>query len=105
MDLFGLKGSWIRIFLLCLGICVAPALVLAIVFSIGAFVAVMLVGGGVSFIGCMILQGKAPERRLYKVRLSGKMELSVRRRENLSRIIILDPEYERMALERERRNK
>lgn len=93
MDLFGLKGRWIRTFFLMLGVSCVPGAFLAVSYGISAFIACLFGLGGIAFFGCLMLQGKTPERRLDKTVLSKRMCVTVRRRENASRILLEDPAY------------
>ena len=104
MDFFGLKGRWIRTFLVSLGVLLVPAILAGTVAGIGIAVGVVLGGGGFSFLGCMLLQARTPERRLDKAKLESKMERHVVRRENLSRILLSDERWELYDYSRRRQS-
>lgn len=94
MDLFGLKGRWIRTFLISFGVAAAVGAVLGFALGMGAAIATILGGGAACFFGCVLLQGKTSERQLEKARIESKMERYVIRRENISRTVLRDRAYE-----------
>ena len=94
IDVLGIKGKWLTLFLVMAGISVFVAIVVGSMTSsgIGISVAIILVAG--SFITCLMLQGKVSYRQLYKYKAAGKMYKCVIRRETLCRILLTDPDYE-----------
>ena len=99
MSLFGLRGQWIKIFLISLGAALGVALFAGMLAGMSVGLALFFGTAVISFFTCLIIQGKIPSRRISKVRHSGKMRIYVRRRELLSRILLSDPEFERFKNE------
>jgi predicted MFS family arabinose efflux permease len=93
INIFGLRGGWVRIYLIALGCSTVLALFIGIFAgtSMGfAFFIIMLIG---LFFLCLVLQTKLPDRQLPKARVQPRMRQAVIRRETLSRIL-LDPPQE-----------
>lgn len=94
IDIFGLKGKWIKVFL----VGVALILVVALVFGasagsaygIGSFLCLAIVW----FFVCLVKQGKIPQRRLPRMGLSSRIYHQVTRRETIARILMRDPRIE-----------
>ena len=91
VNIFGLKGQWVNIFLYLLGASVILAFVIGFLTSIGGGFAVFLIGGIGSFFVCLVLQQRLPARQIDKAKIQSKMRQSVIRRETLARIVLDDP--------------
>ena len=91
VNVFGLRGGWIKYF----GIAAGGALVLAFIVGFiagsGAGMGTFIGGVVVGFFVCLLLQSKRPARRLNNMGLASKMEMTVVRRETLARIVLKDP--------------
>lgn len=91
VNIFGIRGGWLKLF----GIGAGAAFVLALVFGF-----VVGTGGGmgifiglvaVDFFVCLVFQAKVPSRRLGKLKYRSRMNLRVVRRSTLaSSIPVLD---------------
>lgn len=94
IDVFGLKGKWIKVFL----VGVALILVVALAFGasagsaygIGSFLFLAIVW----FFVCLVMQGKTPQRQLPRLGLSSKIYPFVARKETIARILMKDPRIE-----------
>ena len=93
LNIFGLRGGWIKNFGIFCGIAFGVAVVVGIAMGMGPAMGIFIAGLAVSFFACLVLQAKTPARRLGKVRLRQKMNVRVIRRETLSRIVLDDPRY------------
>lgn len=94
LDIIGLKGSWISIFLYCVGGALVAGLLIGII--VNAFVVgfiFVVVGIVLSYFVCITLQLKASERQVVKAKVESKVSGWVLRRESLSRILLEDPGY------------
>lgn len=92
-ELFGIKGRWVRIFLIGAGASIATGLVVGFLTSAGIGIVVVIVFAVLDFLGCMLLQGRLPSRQVEKAKLSGRTQCWVLRRETLSRILLPDENY------------
>ena len=95
INIFGLRGRWVTLFLYSLGGCLVLAFIIGIMMGVGMGFSVFIVGGVAAFFGCLVLQAKTPARRLEKVKVSSRLRRAVYRRETLTRIIPQDPMRER----------
>ena len=87
LNIFGLKGNWIRIFGLVVGVALMAALVVGVVTGSGPGMGVFIVGLVGGFFVCLVLQARMPSRRLPKARLRSRMEFRVIRRRTLAKIV------------------
>lgn len=93
VDIFGLKGLWIIVFLALAGASVLAGLVVGMMMGTGMGLAAILLLAGVSFMFCVTTQGRLPAKRLKRFTRSGQCSVLVRRRETLSRILLDDEAY------------
>lgn len=93
VDIFGLKGLWIIVFLAMVGLSVIVGIFFGVAAGTGSSVAVIIVLSGFSFMFCMTMQGRLPGRRLKRYASSSRCDRLVRRRETLSRILLEDAAY------------
>ncbi len=94
LEIFGLRGAWLKTFLLIVFGCLFVALLLGSIFGTGIGLAVFIICLAVAFFGCLSLQVKTPGRQLEKQKLAAKSEGWVIRRETLSRILLKEPLYD-----------
>ena len=99
-EFLGVKGSWVKIFLLIAGGAVLLGVALGFVFGTG--VALAFIAGCVAFdfFICLTTQSKVPSRQVSRARLSGGVGCWVVRRETLSRVLCEDPRYEELQRHR-----
>ena len=92
-QILGLKGQWVKNFLIIAGAGVLFAVMAGLSTStgIGIVIAILSLAGG--FLICLVLQGKVPSRRVNKYKLRAKSFLLVIRRESISRILTSDPRF------------
>lgn len=100
VEIFGVKGRWIVIFLVMAGVSFVLGLIVGFSASAGYGISVVLLFVSVSFIACHLLQGRVSHREVEKVAASMKVIPCVQRRETLCRILLPDtgvkcPFYER----------
>lgn len=88
VDIFGVKGKWIIVFLVLAGLFVFMALVLGFAVRSGVGISVAIIGILGSFVLCYILQGKVSHRQLSKIRASGKIYPAVVRHRSLCHILL-----------------
>lgn len=88
IDIFGLKGKWITIFLIGTGFMILMGIIIGSIMGSSYGIATAIVGAFASFFGCLIFQGKLPARRINKARLASKCSVRAVRHENLSRILL-----------------
>ena len=87
IDIFGLKGKWITVFLCGGGACVLLAFIVGFIMTAGTGICVAIVGSVVSFVLCYAMQGKTSHRDLQKIPITAKAKGYVKRRETLCRIV------------------
>lgn len=92
-EIFGLKGSWVKIFLMGAGVCLVLGLIVGAMTSSGIAVVTVLVLIIGDFLVCMMMQTRLPSRRVGKYSLASKCSGWVIRRESLGRILLEDPQY------------
>lgn len=91
VDIFGLRGSWISVFLYTLGALLVLAFLVGAFTTVGIGFSVIIIGGIAAFFVYLVLQSKVPSRQIDKVKVSSKLRRAVIRRETISRIILDDP--------------
>ena len=91
INIFGLKGEWVRYFFYFAGVFLVLAFLVGGIVGVGMGFAIFLAGAIGSFFACLVLQDRLPSRRIAKVRLRSKMRSRVVRRETLCRILLEDP--------------
>lgn len=96
VDIFGVKGSWIKVFLLMVGISVFTGIIIGSMTSSGIGISICIIGAIGSFIICQVLQNTIHQRHISKLPLTGKMNTYVKRRETLSSVLLPDPRYKRV---------
>ena len=94
-ELFGLKGAWVKMFLYIAGGGILLAIIAGSVVGtgFGVLLAIIVCGGGFFF--CLTRQAAIPQRRLAKKRLSATTEALVRRRDTLSRLLLIPEEVDK----------
>lgn len=90
VNIFGLRGAWVRIYLILLGCSLVLALMLGALLGSAAGFAVFIVSLIGLFFSCLVIQQRLPARQIGKARIQSRMTQAVIRRETLSRIL-LDP--------------
>lgn len=90
LNIFGLRGGWIRNFGVFSGAGLVLAIIVGVFTSSGIGMGVFIGGIAVSFFACLVLQAKVPYRRLPKAPLQEKMRLRVIRRRSLCRNVAVD---------------
>lgn len=90
INIFGLRGTWVRIYLTVLGISLVAAVFIGVIAGTSAGFAFFIIMLIALFFACLLIQQKLPNRQLHKARVQRKMRQAVIRRETLSRIL-LDP--------------
>lgn len=91
IDVFGLKGRWLVIFLICAGVSIVVALILGSVISSGVGISAAIIAVVASFMFCMVKQGTVSHRQVSKAKASSAIYSHVSRRETLGRILLPDP--------------
>lgn len=91
VDIFGIKGKWLTIFLVAAGCSVAVSLAVGFIMSAGAGIASAILLVSVSFIVCMVTQGRISHRQVAKFKASSFICQFVSRRETVCRILLPDP--------------
>lgn len=91
IDIFGIKGKWLTIFLVCAGIALVLALIVGFSVSAGIGIATAIISIVGSFFGCMVMQGKISHRQVSKYKASSLLPSHVSRRETIGRILLPDP--------------
>ena len=94
VDVFGVKGRWLTVFLVLAGLGVVLAFIVGSVFGSGAGVATALACLFGSFLVCLSSQEKMPHRRLARSRCASMLPSHVTRRETLCRVLLKDRAYE-----------
>ena len=87
VNIFGLKGKWITVFLVMAGACVFLAFIVGFMMTTGTGISVAIIGGLASFMIAYVLQGKTSHKDLLKVPLKTKSSRYIKRRETLCRIM------------------
>jgi len=91
IDIFGIKGKWLTIFLVAAGCSVVFSLIVGFSVSAGAGIATAILLVVVSFIVCMVMQGKISHRQVAKVKASSFICPFISRKETIGRILLPDP--------------
>ena len=87
VNIFGLKGAWITMFLVAAGACIMFALIAGFATTSGIGICIAIIGGIGSFVICYMTQEKISHRNLKKLSLVSKSKGYVKRRETLCRIV------------------
>lgn len=93
IEIFGLKGKWIAIFLYGTGGMILMGIILGSIMGSSYGIATAIIGAFASFFICLLLQGKTSARRLGKARLAPKCSVRAVRHETLSRILLESKAY------------
>lgn len=88
VDVFGIKGRWLGIFIALVGVSVVLAIIVGSVVSSGTGVCVAILLAVASFVFCLMMQGRVPARQVSKYRASVKIYPFVARHESLCRILL-----------------
>lgn len=88
VDIFGLKGKWITVFLVIAGACVLLGVIVGFMMTTGMGISVAIIGAILTFVVAYAMQGKTGCRDLEKMPLVAKSKGYVKRRETLCRIIL-----------------
>lgn len=95
LEIVGLKGRWLTVFIAMAGVSIVVAIVAGIITTsaVGISSAIILVI--VSFLLCLSLQGKTSSRQMARQKASSKIYEYVRWNETVARILLPDPMAER----------
>lgn len=93
-ELFGIKGRWVKIFLIAAGISVVTGVIAGSVTTSGIGIVTVIILIAVSFFLCLTVQSRIPSRQVSKAMIGKKIQGWVIRRESLSRILLEDPRYD-----------
>ncbi len=99
VEIFGIKGKWLTVFLVMAGASILFALILGSMFTSGVGISAAIILVVASFMGSLLLQGKVSSRQLSKYRASSKIVPYVSRRETLCRILLPEKAYEQQRKE------
>lgn len=88
VNIFGLKGKWITVFLIVAGASVVLGIITGVAMGSGFGVSVAIIGAVASFMGTYVMQGRISHRDLDKMPVSGRCRCYVRRQETLCRILL-----------------
>lgn len=88
VDIFGVKGKWLIVYILMALAVVFVGIILGVSMGAGIGTAIAIVGVIGSFIVCLVLQGKVSHRRLYKFKATSRIYPCVFRKETLCRILL-----------------
>ena len=94
VDIFGVKGRWLVIFLAFTGVSVVAAVIMGMAISSGTGIATAIVLVAVSFVMCLVLQGRTSHRQLSKTRASGSIPAYLSRRETVCSVLVRDPRWD-----------
>lgn len=89
VSIIGLKGRWVGRFFVLAGASLLCGIVVGSCSDSGTGIATVFVGAFGSFFYCLVRQQKVSSRRLAKEPLKGRMNVCVRRRSTLSRILLV----------------
>lgn len=95
VDIFGIKGKWITIFLVMAGASILIALLLGFTISSRIGIAAAFILVAVSFFICLTTQSKVSYRQIMKLPLRSLTIPYVFRRETLYRIMTVGPNFSR----------
>lgn len=90
IDIFGLKGRWIGIFLWGVGADLFLAIIIGSLLSAGIGICFFLAFTFAFFFGILIIQGGVSERAIVKVKASSKTHYTLLRKQTIS--FILQPD-------------
>ena len=94
IDVFGMKGKWIRNFFVLAGVSLFLAFLVGSATNLGFGILIFFVFVIVSFVICLLAQSKISSRRMDRQLFGKDCTRVVTRRETLSRIIFDDPRYD-----------
>lgn len=97
MDFFGLKGRWIVIFLGGAGIAVLLGIIVGVIFTSAYGIATAILGAIAAFVFCLLQQQSVSDRKIARYKASSKCSRAVARREQLSRILLPEDDFEKAA--------
>lgn len=98
VDIFGLKGEWIKVFLIVAACFLVAGFVAGAMTTSGIGITVVIVGCIGSFVTCLVVQDSVPHRNINKYSQSAAMKSCVRRKETISHIMLPDPRYQRLKI-------
>lgn len=87
VDIFTVRGNWIKIFLILAGLCLFAAFIVGAVMGIGIAMIVFMSGVLGSFLFCMIRQDKLRHRDISKLQYVSSCRQDISRRETASMIL------------------
>ncbi len=90
VDIFGLKGAWIIVLLVCCGVSLFLGLIVGFFTSAGYGITTVLLLVILSVIGCFMGQSNLNHRELMKFPMSKKMDFQVIRRQTLCSCLLKD---------------
>ena len=94
VDIIGLKGKWIILFLVCAGASLVVGVSVGFATSSGFGIGTVIFLIVVSFLVCLMIQSGIPARRIDRVLFGKDTRRVVIRRESLSRILLKDEKYQ-----------
>ena len=87
VDVFGLKGKWIRNFLVLAGLSLVLAFFFGSLTNSGIGIFSFFIMALLSFVGCVMVQSKISSRRMERTLFGKNCKRVVTRRETISRIV------------------
>lgn len=105
MDFFGLKGRWIIVFLACVGIAVLLGIMIGVSVTSAYGIATAILGAIAAFIFCLLRQQTVSDRKIVRYLVSSKCSRDVTRREQLSRILLPEEDFEKASKFKIQRNR
>ena len=90
MDIFGIKGKWIFIFIVFFVAVILLGLLVGSITSSGIGITAVIIGGVLDFVGVMMMQEKITERNVKKYDSTAEIYNAVSRKETLGRILLPD---------------
>lgn len=97
LEIVGLKGKWLTVFVVFVGVSIVLALVAGVLTTSGVGISTAIVLVVLSFVLCLSLQGKTSARQIPRRKASAKIYPYVRWNETISRILLPDPFAEKRS--------
>lgn len=98
VDILGLRGKWITLFLVCAGASIILGVTVGFILTAGFGIGTVIFFIVLSFLLCMTMQSGIPSRRIDRVLFGKDPGRVVTRRETLTRILYKDEKYEKYVL-------
>lgn len=100
VDVFGIKGKWLSIFLWLTGGSVFLAIVVGSLTTSGLGIGMAFLLVFASFFVCLVAEGKVTHRQVGKFSAAGKGFYNVRRHESIASVLLADPRYDEVVRRR-----